>query len=60
MANPLQKRTFYLAILILAASLLIFNSSCSSTRYYNRYPKGKVCKMEDNGVKKVRKNKTKG
>lgn len=50
-----SKRRFSLAILILASGIFLFTTSCSNTRYYNRYNKDKACKMEDKGAKKVRK-----
>ncbi|MBN1199036.1 MAG: hypothetical protein JXA23_06770 [Bacteroidales bacterium] len=52
-----SKRRFSLAVLILTAGIFLFATSCSNTRYYNRYNKDKACKMEDQGAKKARKNK---
>ncbi|MFH1937648.1 MAG: hypothetical protein ABIK52_08810 [Bacteroidota bacterium] len=42
-------------VLILAGGIFLFTSACSSTNYYNRYPKEKECKLPDKGAKKARK-----
>jgi len=48
------KGTFRI-VAILAVGLLFFMASCSGTKYYDRYPKDKPCKMSDNGANKARK-----
>lgn len=50
-----SKPKFSLIVLILAAGIFLFNTSCSNTKYYNRWNKDKACKMEDKKSKKAKK-----
>jgi len=43
-------------MLITAMGIFLFTSSCSNTKYYNRWNKEKACKMETKGSKKAKKH----
>jgi len=47
----LKKIIFYRIIMIIAMGIWLFSSSCSNTKYYNRYPKDKNCNVKEKGKK---------
>jgi len=51
MVFGLKKRTLYQLIMILFVGIWLFTTACSGTKYYNRYPKDKECKVKDKGKK---------
>lgn len=55
MTYRIEKRRLWLFILLLSGGLFLLQTGCSSTRYYNRYPKEKPCKFPDDGARKARK-----
>lgn len=55
MSHMPTKQRVSLAILILASGIFLLTTSCSNTKYYNRWNKDKACKVQDKGAKKARK-----
>ena len=37
--------------LVLFIGIWLFSTACTNTKYYNRYPKDKECKVKDKGKK---------
>jgi hypothetical protein len=56
MDRPFRQQLLPVVLISVILCLALLVAGCSGTKYYNRYPKDKPCKMQDSGAKKARKN----